>query len=85
MLKKELEELVKKQAARIEELEGQIADFDGFYTELECKNAELQNKLNNTQNESINDLDCFKYKLESDHLMSEELESFIENYMRYYN
>ena len=85
MTKAELEDLVKKQAVQIEELEGQLADGDGFYAEMEYQVADLSRKLEKLEENGIYDLNNFKWRMQMDGLLTPQLEDFIENYLKFHN
>ena len=85
MTKADLEQLVKEQAVKIEELEGQLADGEGFYAEMEYQVADLSQKLEKLEDNGIYDLNHFKWRLQMDGLLTSQLEDFIENYLKFHN
>lgn len=77
-----MEEDTKK---RLSELQNYIesAEWDLTYAKTELDN--LWDKLEDKSNTTIKDIDNFKRELKRDGLYSEEMEEFLENYMKYYN
>lgn len=78
------------------ELKQALLTHKNLYEEVCKKNKELeiekQDKIDkleatieNMKEDCILDIDNFKWQLRNDNLYSQELETFIENYMRYYN
>lgn len=82
MTKAELERDRDEWKQQAESLEDELNSLDEAYTELEEENFRLSNSM---KINGIRDLDFFLFKLKSEGLMTEELESFIENYLRWYN
>ena len=82
-------EIVKNYKALLEEyedLEQQYDDLDDCYSELENKYAELENEIDYDLNENmILNVSKFKHELERQNLMSNSLEYFLENYMKFDN
>ena len=67
-----------------------IGDIKIEELEKECKEKqdriyELEDTIENMKEDCILDIDNFKWQLRNDNLYSQELETFIENYMRFYN
>lgn len=63
---------------RIEELEEEVK-------ERQDKIYELEDTIDDMKENSILDIDNFKWQLRNDNLYTRELEEFIDNYMRFYN
>lgn len=63
---------------RIEELKREVE-------EKQDKIYELEDTIDDMKENSILDIDNFKWQLRNDHLYTKELEEFINNYMRFYN
>ena len=83
MRKEELIAHCKRLQSENERLTGELNDLSDCYTELENESADLFNALNNDN--VIKDVDLFKFKLEVDGLMTQDLEDFITKYMKFYN
>lgn len=66
-----------------ERLQDELDRLSDCYTEMENDLADKINTLDAI--DSIKDMDWFKYRLELDGLLTPQLESFIEDYLRYYN
>lgn len=63
---------------RIEELKREVE-------EKQDKIYKLEDTIDDMKENSILDIDNFKWQLRNDHLYTKELEEFINNYMRFYN
>lgn len=81
--KQELIEENKKLKENFENLEFEVNNLNDLYSEMENKYAEVQNKTNSDS--TIYDVECFKFKLALDNLLTPELEDFIKEYLRFYN
>lgn len=81
--KKELIEENKKLKEELEELEFDFENLNDLYSEMENEYADLQNK--GDRDSTIYDVEWFKFRLTVDDLLTPELESFIEQYLKYYN
>lgn len=66
-----------------ERLQSELNDLSDCYTEMENLCADAVNTLNDEN--VIKDVNWFMFKLEIEGLLTSELKSFIENYMKYYN
>lgn len=70
---------------KIFELENQLTNI-GWDTEEALRDLqELENKLSEENENSIKDINNLKRELKRDNLYTDELENFLDNYMRYYN
>ena len=65
-----------------ESLQDELDSLNEAYTELEEINYKLSNNMDIN---SIYNLDDFIFRLKVDDLYTDELEKFIEDYMRFYN
>jgi chromosome segregation ATPase len=83
MTKAELEQRVKELEEEVESLQNELDDENEAYTELENKNWELNNMI--YKGECAVDMNDFRHRLKIDGLMTDELESYIDNYMKFYN
>lgn len=78
-LKQELEDLQNK----VEILENDVDYWQEYAYDLEIKlEEELKNKIDLSKI-SILDVNNFKFKLKINNLLTDELEKFIENYIKY--
>lgn len=86
MTKQQLQDKVEELQSKIEELENDVDYWCNYSNELEEQKEELEEQVDNLQFEkenTIQDVDSFKFKLKIDNLLSSELETFINNYIRY--
>jgi hypothetical protein len=81
--KEELIALVRKLQSETEKLQDELDRLSDSYTEMENACADAINALDAT--DVIKDVDYFKYRLQLDGLLTPELESFVEDYLKYYN
>ena len=80
-LKQKLEDLQNK----VEILENDVDYWQEYANDLEIKLEErLSNKIDVTEY-SILDVNNFKFKLKINDLLTDDLEKFIENYIKYEN
>lgn len=56
-------------------------DISQAKTELDV----IENKIQEKKENSIKDMDNLKRELKRDNLYTDEIEQFLENYMKYYN
>lgn len=70
---------------KICELENQLTDISWDTEEAERSLQEIKNKLNKDNENSIKDINNLKRELKRDNLYTDDLENFLDNYMRYYN
>lgn len=81
-LKQELENLQNK----VEILENDVDYWQEYANALEIEKEELEEELKDKidlSKVSILDIDDFKFKLKINNLLTDELEKFIENYIKY--
>ena len=83
MTKEELVAKYKRLQSENERLQDELDKLSDCYTEMEDQWADAINKLNDTS--TIIDVGWFKYRLQLDGLLTPQLESFIEDYLKYYN
>ena len=83
MKKEELIAQCKRLQSENERLQGELDNLSDCYTEMENQRADAINALDSDN--VINDVDHFKFRLELDGLLTPQLESFIETYLRYHN
>lgn len=82
MTKAELEAENKELKEKVENLEDEITGLEEAYTEMENK---LYEYANNPEALGIKDIDNFRFRLKVENLYTEELENFIEYYLKYHN
>lgn len=82
MKKTELEAENKELKEKVENLEDEITGLEEAYTEIENK---LYEYANNPEALGIKDIDNFRFRLKVENLYTEELENFIEYYLKYHN
>ncbi len=83
MTKEELISRCRKLQSENERLQDELDRLSDCYTEMENNLADKINTLDAV--DTIKDVDWFKYRLELDGLLTPQLESFIEDYLKYYN
>ena len=81
--KEELIAKCRKQQSEIENLKDELDRLSDCYTEMENQLADRINSLDAI--DTIKDVEYFKYRLQLDGLLTPQLESFIEDYLKYYN
>ena len=82
MKKAELDAENKELKEKVENLEDEITGLEEAYTEMEHK---LYEYANNPEALGIKDIDNFRFRLKVENLYTEELENFIEYYLKYHN
>ena len=82
MTKAELQKDRDEWKQQAESLQDDLDSLNEAYAELEEQNYKLTNTMDIN---SIYNLDDFIFRLKIDNLYSNELEKFIEDYMRFYN
>ena len=82
MTKAELQKDRDEWKQQAESLQDDLDSLNEAYSELEEINYKLSNNMDIN---SIYDLDYFIFRLKIENLYSNELEKFIEDYMRFYN
>ena len=83
LTKEELIAKCRKLQSENETLQDELDRLSDCYTEME---SDLADKINTL--DSIGTIKCtdwFKYRLELECLLTPQLESFIEDYLKYYN
>lgn len=83
MSKEELIARCRKLQSENEKLQDELDRLSDCYTEMENQLADQINTLDAVG--TIKDVDYFKYRLQLDGLLTPQLESFIEDYLKYYN
>lgn len=83
MTKEELIARCKRLQSENENLQDELDKLSDCYTELENELADKINFLDAI--DTIKDVDWFKYRLQLDGLLTPELESFIDYYLKFYN
>lgn len=82
MTKAELQKDRDEWKQQAESLQDELDSLNESYGELEEQNYKLTNNIGIN---CIYDLEYFIFRLKVDNLYSNELEKFIEDYMRFYN
>ena len=86
MTKAELEAENKELKEKVENLEDEITGLEEAYSEMENKLYEyVYEYANNPESLGIKDIDNFRFRLKVENLYTEELENFIEYYLKYHN
>ena len=83
MTKEELVARCRSLQSENERLQDELDRLSDCYTEMENQLADKINSLDVV--DTIKDMDWFKYRLELDGLLTPQLKSFIEDYLKYYN
>ena len=83
MRKEELVVECKRLRSENNRLKDELDRLSDCYTEMENKWADAINTLNGKN--IIKDVDRFKFGLQCEGLLTPQLESFIEDYLRWYN
>lgn len=83
MTKEELIAKCRNLQSENERLQDELDNLSDSYTEMENQLADQINSLDTV--DGIRDMDWFKYRLQLDGLLTPQLESFIEDYLKYYN
>ena len=81
--KEELIAACKRLQSENNKLQDELERLSDCYTEMENQLADAVNTLEDAN--TIKDLNWFKFRLELDGLLTPQLESFIEIYLKYYN
>ncbi len=66
-----------------DKLQDELDRLSDCYTEMENQCADMMNMLD--ADDYIKDINWFKFRLEIQGLLTPQLESFIEDYMKFYN
>lgn len=84
--KEELLQVIEEQEEKIEQLQNDVDYWQHEFNEIEEINEELEEQLENQEEcEHIKNLDNFIWKLKLENLYTNELEQFLENYMKFNN
>ena len=83
MKKEELIATCKRLQSENDRLQDELDRLSDCYTEMENQHADMVNALNDDN--VINDLDDFMFRLEIDGLLTPQFKEFIEIYLKYYN
>ena len=83
MKKEELIAWCRKLQSENEKLQDELDRLSDCYTDMESQLADLINTFDLM--DVIKDVDYFKWKLQLDGLLTSQLESFIDYYLRFYN
>lgn len=77
-----MEENIRK---RIIELNNRIDDAKWELSHAEDELIKLEDDLQNNNDNTIKDINNLKREMKRDRLYSDEMEEFLDNYMRFYN
>lgn len=83
MTKEELIAMCKRLQSENERLQDELDNLSDCYSEMENQYADAINAYDETN--TIKDVAYFKLRLEIDKLLTPELESFMEDYLKYHN
>lgn len=83
MTKEELIAKCKRLESENNRLQDELEKLSDCYTEMENKYVDAVNTLDDDI--VIKDVMVFKYRLQIEGLLTPQMESFIENYMKWYN
>ena len=83
LTKEQLIAKCKRLQSENEKLQDELDRLSDCYTEMETESAKLFNALNDEN--VIKDADQFKFRLELEGLLTSQMESFIDDYLKYYN
>ena len=83
MTKEELVTKRKRLQSENERLQDELDNLSDNYTEMENQYADAINGFNDTN--VIKNVNWFKFRLQIDGLLTPQLESFIEDYLKYHN
>lgn len=83
MIKEELIAKCKRLQSENERLQDELDSLSDCYSELENQYADQVNMME--ASDSIKNVAYFKLRLELEHLLTPELESFMEDYLKYHN
>jgi predicted nuclease with TOPRIM domain len=83
MTKEELIANCKRLQSENERLTDELEKLSDCYSDLENKLADAINTLDST--DTIKDLEYFKFKLELEGLLTPQLKSFLDTYLKFYN
>ena len=80
MTKQELINECRRLQLENDKLQDELDRLSDSYTELEYQLADMTNSV-----DAIMDVNHFKYRLQIDEMLTAQLESFIEYYLKYHN
>ena len=84
--KAELLELIEELQQKVERLENDVDYWQDEYNDLEEKCDDLECQIEDLAIKNcIKDINNFIWKLKLENLYTEELEEFINNYVKFYN
>lgn len=83
LTKEQLVAKCKKLQSENGKLEDELDNLSDSYAEMENQWANAINALNDEN--VIKDVDQFKFRLELEGLLTSQMESFIDDYLKYYN
>lgn len=83
MTKEELIAKCKRLESENNRLQDELEKLSDCYTEMENKYVDAVNTLDDDI--VIKDVMVFKYRLQIEGLLTPQMESFVENYMKWYN
>ena len=83
MTKEELIARCRRLQSENERLKDELNDLSDYYVEMENELADRINSLDEMN--SIVNVNYFIWRLQIDGVMTSQLESFIENYLKFYN
>lgn len=86
MTKEEMKEKIEKLEEKISQLENDVDYWQKEYNDLEEIKEELECQVEDlSMKGGINDLDNFIWRLKLDGLYFDELQKFIDRYLKFYN
>ena len=83
MTKEELVVECKRLSSENERLQDELNNLSDSYTEIENQCADAVNLLDSES--VIKDVDHFKFRLELEGLLTPQMKSFIDSYLKWYN
>lgn len=83
LTKEELIANCKRLQSENNKLQDELDRLSDCYSEMENQLADRINTLDAI--DTIKDVELFKYRLQVDNLLTPQLESFIEDYLKFYN
>ena len=88
MTKEQLKEQLEDLQNKVEILENDVDYWQEYANDIAIQKEELEETLKymvEKTNNVISDVNNFKFKLKINNLLTDELEKFIENYIKYEN
>lgn len=86
MTKEQLKEQLEELQNKVEQLENDVDYWEEYANDIAIQKEELEETLKymvEKTNNVISDVNNFKFKLKINNLLTDELEKFIENYIKY--